>query len=125
MFLVILLYLGRKRKTLIYKSSFIMCDKAACDRQSKCSYLLKKLQDFFHHEKIVDGGDSIKQLTQLISVVSGCDEGQAYFKAVQQYVVQTMIGLLEGSGDHFIFLPPEGDLFNESNALYLLSLLAF
>ena len=125
MFLVILLYLGRKRKTLICKSSFIMCDKAACDRQSKCSYLLKKLQDFFHHEKIVDGGDSIKQLTQIIGVVSGCDEGQAYFKAVQQYVVQTMIGLLEGSGDHFIFLPPEGDLFNESNALYLLSLLAF
>ena len=102
-----------------------MCDKAACDRQSKCSYLLKKLQDFFHHDKIVDGGDSIKQLTQIIGVVSGCDEGQAYFKAVQQYVVQTMIGLLEGSGDHFIFLPPEGDLFNESNALYLLSLLAF
>ena len=123
MFLVILLYLGRKN--LIYKSSFIMCDKAACDRESMCSYLLKKLQDFFHHDKIVGEGDSIKQLTQFIDVVSGCDEGQAYFKALQQYVVQTMIGLLEGSGDHFIFLPPEGDLFNESNALCLLSRLAF
>ena len=124
MFLVILLYLGRQRKNF-YKSSFIMCDKAACDRQSKCSYLLKKLQNFFHHDKIVDGGDSIKQLTQIISVVSGCDEGQAYFKAIQQCVVQAMIGLLEGSGDHFILLPPEGDLFDELNALHVLSLLAF
>ena len=124
MFLVILLYLGRQRKNF-YKSSFIMCDKAACDRQSKCSYLLKKLQNFFHHDKIVDGGDSIKQLTQIISVVSGCDEGQAYFKAIQQCVVQAMIGLLEGSGDYFILLPPEGDLFDELNALHVLSLLAF
>ena len=124
MFLVILLYLGRQRKNF-YKSSFIMSDKAACDRQSKCSYLLKKLQNFFHHDKIVDGGDSIKQLTQIISVVSGCDEGQAYFKAIQQCVVQAMIGLLEGSGDHFILLPPEGDLFDELNALNVLSLLAF
>ena len=110
---------------MIYKSPFIMCDKAAYDKQSKCSYLLKKLQNFSLHDKIVDEGDSIEQLTQIIGVVKGCDEGQAYFKAAQQYVVQTMIGLLEGSGTHFIFLPPEGDLFYESNALYLLSLLAF
>ena len=102
-----------------------MCDEAACDRQSKCSYLLKKLQNFFHHDKIVDGGDSIKQLTQIIGVVSGCDEGQAYLKAVQQHVVQAVIGPLEGSGAHFIFLPPEGDLCYESKALFLLSLLAF
>ncbi|XP_022810586.1 uncharacterized protein LOC111347622, partial [Stylophora pistillata] len=96
-----------------------MSDKAVCDR------LLENLQFYFLHEKITDGSNSIEKLSRIIGAIDRCDEGQVYYKAAQRYVEQTVIGLLEGSGTHFIFLPPHSDSCDESNVVSLLSLLAF
>ena len=89
--------LGKKRKNQIYKSSFIMCDKAS----------------------------SINNLTQIIGALKSCDEGQSYFEAAQVYIEQTMPVSLEGTEAYFIFLSSQSVSLNELNVLRLLISLAF
>ena len=115
----------KKRKNQIYKSSFIMCDKAACDMQSNCSRLFEMFPKFFSHDKIKDKAISIKNLTQIIGALKSCDEGQAYFKAAQIHIEQTMSVSLEGAEAYFIFLSPQSVSLNELNVIWLLTSLAF
>ena len=115
--------LGKKRKNQIYKSSFIMCDKAACDRQSNGSRLCEMLLKFFSHDKIKDKASSINNLTQIIGALKSCDEGQAYFKAAQTHIEQTMPVSLEGAEAYF--LSSQSVSLNELNVLQLLISLAF
>ena len=113
----------KKRKNQIYKSSFIMCDKAACDRQSNGSRLCEMLPKFFSHDKIKDKASSINNLTQIIGALKSCDEGQAYFKAAQTHIEQTMPVSLEGAEAYF--LSSQSVSLNELNVLQLLISLAF
>ena len=113
--------LGKKRKNQIYKSSFIMCDKAACDRQSNGSRLSEMLPKFFPHDKIKDKASSINNLTQIIGALKSCDEGQACFEAAQIHVEQTMSVSLEGAEAYFIFLSSQSVSLNELNVLWLFS----
>ena len=115
----------KKRKNQIYKSSFIMCDKAACDRQSNGSRLYEMLPKFFSHDKIKDKASSINNLTQIIGALKSCDEGQAYFKAAQVHIEQTMPVSLEGAEAYFIFLSSRSVSLNELSVLRLLISLAF
>ena len=115
----------KKRKNQIYKSSFIMCDKTACDRQSNCSRLYEMLLKFFSHDKIKDKASSINNLTQIIGALKSCDEGQAYFKAAQVHIEQTMPVSLEGAEAYFIFLSSQSVSLNELSVLRLLISLAF
>ena len=117
--------LGKKRKNQIYKSSFIMCDKAACDRQSNGSRLCEMLPKFFSHDKIKDKASSINNLTQIIGALKSCDEGQAYFKAAQVHIEQTMPVSLEGAEAYFIFLSSRSVSLDELSVLRLLISLAF
>ena len=102
-----------------------MCDKAACDRQSNCSRLYEMLPKFFSHDKIKDKASSINNLTQIIGALKSCDEGQAYFKAAQVYIEQTMPVSLEGAEAYFIFLSSLSVSLNELSVLQLLISLAF
>ena len=102
-----------------------MCDKAACDRQSNCSRLYEMLPKFFSHDKIKDKASSINNLTQIIGALKSCDEGQAYFKAAQVYIEQTMPVSLEGAEAYFIFLSSLSVSLNELSVLRLLISLAF
>ena len=115
----------KKRKNQIYKSSFLMCDKTACDRQSNCSHLYEMLPKFFSHDKIKDKASSINNLTQIIGALKSCDEGQAYFKAAQVHIEQTMPVSLEGAEAYFIFLSSRSVSLNELSVLQLLISLAF
>ena len=102
-----------------------MCDKAACDRQSNCSRLYEMLPKFFSHDKIKDKASSINNLTQIIGALKSCDEGQAYFKAAQVHIEQTMPVSLEGAEAYFIFLSSLSVSLNELSVLRLLISLAF
>ena len=102
-----------------------MCDKTACDRQSNCSRLYEMLPKFFSHDKIKDKASSINNLTQIIGALKSCDEGQAYFKAAQVYIEQTMPVSLEGAEANFIFLSSRSVSLNELSVLRLLISLAF
>ena len=102
-----------------------MCDKAACDRQSNCSRLYEMLPKFFSHDKIKDKASSINNLTQIIGALKSCDEGQAYFKAAQVHIEQTMPVSLEGAEAYFIFLSSRSVSLNELSVLRLLISLAF
>ena len=115
----------KKRKNQIYKSSFIMCDKAACDMQSNCSRLFEMFPKFFSHDKVKDKAISIKNLTQIIGALKSCDEGQACFKAAQIHIKQTMSVSLEGAEAYFIFLSSQSVSLTELNVLWLLTSLAF
>ena len=102
-----------------------MCDKAACDRQSNGSRLYEMLPKFFSHDKIKDKASSINNLTQIIGALKSCDEGQAYFKAAQVHIEQTMPVSLEGAEAYFIFLSSRSVSLNELSVLRLLISLAF